>query len=403
MISSRLVRLARLNSLRPRDTVSHRALALTFGARFVDEVASGAWLVLTPVFRRTFGLSLVQVGLLTQVLTWAAVVVEPITASLIDVASRRPLMTFGATAIAASVTVMGASPSYGVLLVGFGIYALGSGPLAHTADVVVVESFPDAPERAFTRATFLDTTGAMLGPAIVAVATVAHISWRTVLVGLGVGCATYALAVGRTPLPAPPGRRADGWRMLTQAASGMRAAMRRPQVRRAVLVLLCFEVFEAAFVLKFIWLHDTLGLSEPAVAAWGAAEQVVDVVALVMLDRWLRARDAIGLLRRASAALAVLPALWVVAPGVWGRVLLGVPLAFGHTLIWPLAKSRSLVAAPELAGSVQAVTTLFPLLPLAIIEGAIAEMIGMGAAMALTAAVGATAMLAAAGRQGGSR
>jgi MFS family permease len=375
--------------------VAERAIGLAFTARFVDELASGAWLVLAPVFRRVFGLSLVQVGLLTQVLNWVALAVEPVTASLIDVASRRRLMAFGATAIAASMLVSGTSLSYGALLAGAAIFGMGSGPLAHTADVVVVQSFPRAPERAFTRATFLDTTGAMLGPALVAGAAALGLSWRVVLIGLGVAIVPYALAVSGTPYPAPPGRPVDGVGFVRAAVSGMRQALDHPTVRQAVLVLLCFEVFEAAFVLKYVWLHEVVGLSEAAVALWASAEQVVDLVALAVLDRWLRSVDGHRLLRAAAVTLVALPTLFVLAPGMWGRIAVGIPLTFAYAMVWPIAKSRSLVAAPELAGAIQAITTLFPLAPMALLEAWLAQAMGMGPAMALTAAAGAAGMLAA--------
>lgn len=393
MLTSRLVGLARLHRLGPDPAVDERAIGLAFTARFVDELTSGAWLVLAPVFRRVFGLSLVQVGLLSQVLAWVALLVEPVTASLIDVVSRRRLMAFGATAITGSMLISGTSPSYGALLIGAALFGMGSGPLAHTADVVVVQSFPRAPERAFTRATFLDTTGAMLGPALVAGAASFGVSWRIVLVGLGAVVALYAVAVARTQFPPPAERSAPGPGVLAGAVSAMRQALTRPAVRQAVLVLLCFEVFEAAFVLKYIWLHEAVGLSEASVAVWGAAEQLVDLVALVILDRWLRSIPGQRLLRAAAVALIALPAVWVLAPGIWGRILVGIPLAFAYALVWPLAKSRSLVAAPGLAGAVQAITTLFPLLPMALIEGWLAQAIGMGPAMALTAAAGAAGML----------
>lgn len=394
MLTSRLVGLARLRRLDPDPAVAERAIGLAFTARFVDELTGGAWLVLAPVFRSVFGLSLVQLGLLTQVLTWVALAVEPVTASLIDVASRRRLMAFGATAIAASMLVSGTSPSYGVLLAGAALFGMGSGPLAHTADVVVVQSFPRSPERAFTRATFLDTTGAMLGPALVAGAAALGLSWRVVLAGLGAVVALYALAVSRTAFPPPTGRAVEGPPPLRSAVSGMRQALARPAVRQAVLVLFCFDVFEAAFVLKYVWLHEAVGLSAAAVAVWGAVEQAVDLVALAVLDRWLRSVAGHRLLRGAAVALVALPALWVLAPGVWGRILVGIPLAFAFAMVWPIAKSRSLVAAPELAGAAQAITTLFPLVPMALLQAWLAQAIGMGPAMALTATAGAAAMLA---------
>lgn len=84
--------------------------------------------------------------MLAQVLNWVALAVEFVTASLIDIASRRRLMAFGATAIAGSMLVSGTSLSYGALLAGAAIFGMGSGPLAQTADVVVVQLFPRVPE-----------------------------------------------------------------------------------------------------------------------------------------------------------------------------------------------------------------------------------------------------------------
>ena len=62
------LRLLRLPREGRSPDVSDRALGLSFSGRFVDEVLAGAWSALTPTFRSHFGLSLVQLGLLDQVL-----------------------------------------------------------------------------------------------------------------------------------------------------------------------------------------------------------------------------------------------------------------------------------------------------------------------------------------------
>jgi MFS family permease len=404
--------------------VTDRAVGLVFTARFVDEVLSGAWVVLAPTFRAVFRLSLVQLGLLSQVCNWVALGVEPLSSAQIDLRPRRWLMLAGAVALAASVTLMGVAPGYGVLVVAFAVYGIGSGPLVLTADVLVVESFPKDPGRAYSRSTFLDTLGALVGPALVAVAAAAGVSWRVLLVGLGVGALGYAVAVGGTPFPLPPGlvggfmtggpgaaggpgrageagagagppaggEAGGDWRRLVANA---RTVVRDPNGRRWLLVLLCFDLFEAAFVLKYVWLHDSVGLSQPLVALWASVEQLVDLTALALLDRWLARRDAAWVFRAASAALLVLPAAWVAAPGVAGRVALGIPLAFAYTLLWPLAKSESLSAVPEMAGATQAIAALFPLLPLALLEAQLATALGIGVAMAATATAGAALMLVA--------
>jgi hypothetical protein len=129
------------------------------------------------------------------------------------------------------------------------------------------------------------------------------------------------------------------------------------------------------------------------VALWAVGEHVVGIAALLVLDRWLSERLPVRILQAATAVLVVLPAMWVAVPGVAGKILVGIPLAFATAVVWPLAKARSLTVAPELAGATQAVTTLYPILPLALLESWLASAVDTGPAMAVTAAVGAALML----------
>lgn len=392
MISRMFVRTTRLDRLARREDVDDRAVAIAFTARFVDELLSGAWTVLAPTFRRAFGLSLFQVGLLFQVVEWVALAIEPVAASTIDHSPRRRLIAGGAALITASVAVMAAAPTYAVLLLGFAVYGIGSGPLCHTADIVVLESFPDDGERAYSRSTMLDTLGGLLGPGIVSATLALGLSWRwalAVCVAVGV---LHTLAASQATYPAPPRQRDEGESVLRALVTGVKAAVAHAEIRRALLVLLAFDVFEAAFLLKYLWLHDDVGLSEAQVALWASLEQVIDVVALLALDRWLQERDAVRILRTSAIALSVLPAIWVAMPGLPLVIAVAIPLAFTRTLVWPLAKAQSLTVEPSLAGASQAVSTLTPLLPLALLVTWVADGIGLGAAMAGTAALGAGAM-----------
>lgn len=348
--------------------------------------------MLAPTFRRAFGLSLFQVGLLFQVVEWVALAIEPVAASTIDHSPRRRLIAGGAALITASVAVMAAAPTYAVLLLGFAVYGIGSGPLCHTADIVVLESFPDDGKRAYSRSTMLDTLGGLLGPGIVSATLALGLSWRwalAVCVAVGV---LHTLAASQATYPAPPRQRDEGESVLRALVTGVKAAVAHAEIRRALLVLLAFDVFEAAFLLKYLWLHDDVGLSEAQVALWAALEQVIDVVALLALDRWLQERDAVRILRTSALALSVLPAIWVAMPGLPLVIAVAIPLAFTRTLVWPLAKAQSLTVEPSLAGASQAVSTLTPLLPLALLVAWVADEIGLGVAMAGTAALGAGAM-----------
>ena len=388
----RFHRLVRLPCEGRTPAVSDRALGLSFSGRFVDEVLSGTWSALTPTFRHHFGLSLVQVGLLDQVLSWVALVVEPPASLLIDARSRRVLLTFGATCVGLSTLLMGLAPSYAAMLAAFAIYGLGSGPLTHTADVVNVEAYPDDPERVFGRATSLDTFGALLAPALVAATGWLHLDWRFLLSALGAGSLAYTWALGTTRFPAPS-RRHDEHPLLAELWANVRLAVGDHQARAWLLVLLAMDLFETASLLKYVFLVEHVGLSQPQAAVYGAAEQLVDLAALAWLDRRLERRGSSGVLGWAATATLVLYPAWVLVPGVAARLVLGVPLAFAWTMFWPIAKSRSLVSIPGRAGAVNAVTTLFVLLPLPITFSGLAQRLGLPNAMAATGIVGSIAVL----------
>jgi MFS family permease len=326
------------------------------------------------------------------VLSWVALVIEPPASLLIDVWSRRVLLAFGATCVGLSVLLMGLAPSYAVLLTAFAVYGLGSGPLAHTADVVNVEAYPDDPERAFGRATSLDTIGALLAPTLVAVTGWIGVGWQVLLVGLGASTLGYAWALVATRFP-PPAARNEEHHLMAELWANVRVVVRDDRARAWLLVLLAFDLFETASIFKYVFLVEHVGLSQPQAALYGAAEQVVDLVALVWLDRRLGRRGSNGVLPWAAVATLVLFPAWALAPGLAPRLLIGVPLAFAWTMFWPIAKARSLASIPGRAGAVNAVTTLFVLIPLPIAFSVFAEWIGLPRAMAATGALGSIAVL----------
>lgn len=287
---------------------------------------------------------------------------------------------------------MGLAPTYAALLSASAIYGLGSGPLAHTADVVNVEAYPDDPERAFGRATSLDTIGALLAPALVASTGWIGLDWRGLLAALGLGALAYAWALATTRFPPPP-TRGDGHHLVGELWRNIRLVMGGRGARAWLIVLLAIDVFETAALFKYVFLVEHVGLSQVQAALYGAAEQIVGLVALAWLDRHLKRHGSAGVLPGAAAATLVLFPAWVLAPGLAARMAIGVPLAFAWTMFWPIAKARSLTSIPNRAGAVNAVTTLFVLLPLPIVFGAVAEWVDLPTAKAITGGVGSLAVL----------
>jgi MFS family permease len=389
----RIPRFLRAGPIPRAEGVSRRVVTLSLGGRFTDEVLSGLPDVLMPTLQRTLGLRYSQVGVLALVLNYVASVVEPANGLLIDLWQRRWLMAWGAAVVGLAVIVMGLATSFFVLVLGFALYGLGSGPLAHTADAVLVEAHPSAPARIFARATSLDTIGAMLAPLLVAATLWGGLDWRWLLVGLGLGAFVYAALLASTNFPAPANREqaeASVWRT---ARTNLRLVLSSREAIAWLAFLLLHELFEAPLVLETIWLSEVVGLGQAQVGLYRALEMAIALAGLAWLDRWLVRATARRVLLIAIGALLVLYPSWVLVPGVWPRVALAVPLNFLGAAIWPVAKARSLTSVTGRPGTVTAVSSLFGFVPMALGVSLLAEATSLTTAM-LVVPVVALALMA---------
>lgn len=354
--------------------MSWRAVLLGFGGRFTDELLSGLPDVLMPALRAQFGLTYTQISFLDLALRYVAAAVEPGADLLIDVWQRRWLLAWGAAVVGLSVILLGLAPNYLFLMAAFAVYGLGSGPLAHTADVVLVEAHPRAPDRIFARATTLDTVGALLSPLIVTLALWANLSWRWLLVTLGSGSLVYAFVLLRTSFPAPAGAKTDDHEtLLSSLRQNLQVVLTSRDVWRWLLFLFVFELLETPSIFKTVWLNEHAGMSQTLVGVYRAFEMAIDLVSLLVLDRWLARRDAKHILQVANAALLVLIPMWLFTPGIWTRFLLALPLNFFFAVYWPIGRAQSLNSAPGRAGAVTAVSAVFGLVPLSLLFGLLAE------------------------------
>lgn len=349
-------------------------MLLGFGGRFADELLSGLPDVLMPALRVQFGLSYTQISFLDLALRYVAAVVEPGADLLIDVWQRRWLLAWGAAALGLSTILLGLAPNYLFLLTAFAVYGLGSGPLAHTADVVLVEAHTRAPDRIFARATMMDTVGALLSPLLVTLALWVGLPWRWLLVTLGAGSLIYGLMLLRTTFPAPAADHSDDpGTLLAGVRQNLRVVLTSRDVWRWLLFLFLFELLETPFIFKTVWLNEHVGLSQALVGVYRAFEMAIHLISLLILDRWLARQDAKRILQVANVALLLLIPLWLFTPGIWTRFLLALPLNFFFTVYWPLGRAQSLSSAPGRAGAVTAVNALFGLVPFSLLFGLLAE------------------------------
>ncbi|MFN2221324.1 MAG: MFS transporter [Chloroflexota bacterium] len=364
------------------DGVSDRVVGIALAARFMDELLSGLPTVLMPTIRAQLGLSYTQVSLLGLTMAYVSAFIEPVNGLLIDLWKRPWLMAWGAAGIGLGTMVMGLAPTMALLLLGFAIYGLASGPLAHTADVVLVESYPETPGRIYTRATALDTVGALLGPLAVTVTIWLGLEWRWLMVALGFSSLLYALLILRTRFPARRGHEQhDGQQFWRSLRGNLRAVLGNRGARRWLAFLFVLAILESPIQFTAIWLREQVGMSQALIGLYRTLEMAVGLVSLLYLDRWLSRRTYRRVLLIASVMLLFLYPAWLWLPGIWPRFILAIPISFLFAVFWPIGKAQSLAAVPGRGGTITAFQSLLGLVPLPLFFGLLAESIDLSRAM----------------------
>jgi predicted MFS family arabinose efflux permease len=372
----------KIESLPRAKGISNRLVAVAMGGRFTDELLSGLPLVLMPTLRSLFGLTYTQVSLLTLALNYVAAVIEPIAGLLIDIWKRRWLMAFGAAGVGIATVVMGVAPTFTILLLGFAIYGMASGPLAHTADVVLVEAYPKAPDRIFTRATLLDNFGALLSSLLVSITFILRLEWRWLMIALGLSSLIYAIIIFTTRFPPRQNESStDEARSGSAAWTNIRTVLTSKQALSWLLFLFVFGIAEAPYTFTTIWLREEVGMSQALIGLYIALQMGVGMVSLLFLDRWLARSTVRRIVIIACVGVLILFPIWLFAPSVPSRIALSLPLNFLFTVFWPIGKAQSLRSVPGLGGTTTAVHSLMSLVPLPLMFGLLAESTSLTSAM----------------------
>ena len=373
---------SRIESLPRKEGVGDRLVTVALGGRFTDELLSGLPVVLMPTLRAHFGLSYTQVSLLGLAMSYVGAVVEPIAGLLIDIWKRRWLMAFGAAGIGLATMVMGIAPTFLILILGFAIYGIASGPLAHTADVVLVDAYPETPDRIFTRATVLDTSGALLSSLLVSLTFILGLEWRWLMASLGFSAIIYALIILRTRFPV---RHDQGQESEVAGRprfwNNLRAVLSSKRALSWLAFMFVFAAAEAPFMFTTIWLREEVGMSQALIGLYKALEMAVAIISLIYLDRWLARTSFRRILLIACFGVLIMYPIWLFSPGVPLRFALSIPIGFLFTVFWPIGRAQSLRSVPGLGGTVTAVQSLIALVPLPLLFGLLAESTSLTSAM----------------------
>lgn len=362
-----------------------RAIALLLGVGFLDELAGVAY-PSAPAIQDGLGISYAAAALaLFTVPQLAATVVEPPLLVLASRAPRKPLVVLGLLVMGAALIGCGLADgpwALGALMIAVW---LGSGFGVTLSEATLLDADLTRQPQRMARWTLLGSLGDLCAPLLVAALSAAAFGWREGFFVVGAVVALYALLLARVRFPPPQAvdEDADDEEPTLRAAVGAALGNRRLLwwLLGAELCSLLDEVFVA---FGSLYLSTRYGASLAEIGVAMAAMMVGSVAGLVLLERRLAAgADADRLLRRASAACAVMVVVWLSAPSVWWSTAALVLLGASIAPQWPLATARAHRELPGQAAMVSAVGGLFtPLgIVLPLLVGLLADRVGLSVAL----------------------
>ena len=322
-------------------------------ARLADESAIFLPFGSLESFRADLGLTYAQAGAVLAAIAPGALA-GGVFAAAADRYSRRVISAGGAFGFALALALFAFGGSFAVLAAGAFLMGMASTAMVDAAEVALVDLAGEDLRRYLARSNLLATVGDLLGPALLAGAVVAGLSWRAAF-GVGaVAMTVYALALAGAPLPPPP--RVAGGDDECGSRPGLVAVLRDPAVWVLGAIGLLMVPFDEPLV------GFTVALLEQERGASPAAATVVafigisgGVLAFTVLARRLEAVDDRRLLIGSVAAMAggavtiaVVPVLAVVA-------VAGLVTAIGLSLAWLAVQHRSLLLRPGQVGTTKAV------------------------------------------------
>jgi len=374
-------------------------LAIEFLDEFVFGIREAGW----PLIRDDLDLSYAQIGILLSLPRLLGSVVEPPIGILGDVWKRRWLILSGGVVFVAALVLISASQNFLYLLVAFILFYPASGAFVNLSQATLMDSETDRHDQNMARWGFAGSLGVVLGAAVLGGAVLLGVGWRVLFLSSGVAT-VFVLVVARgMPLGGDSGIGQSG-AMAKDLKQGILDALRTlkkfPVLRWLVLLEFSDLMLDGLHGYLALYFVDVVGAA-PAnaamgVAVWTGVGLVGDVLLIPLLER---VRSLTYLRFSAAAELLLYPA-FLLAQGLWPKLVIVGVLGFANAGWYSVLKGKLYSSMPGQSGAVMAVgdvSALFGgLIPLGI--GIAARTWGLGAAMWLLLA-GPVALLVGIPRQ----
>ena len=332
------------------------ALAAVLLVRLADEAAVFLPFGTLESFRADLGLTYAQAGTVLAAIAPGAAAGGVFVAAA-DRYSRRVITAGGAFGFALSLAMFAMGASFAMLVLAGFVMGMASTAMVDGAEVALVDMVGDDLRRYLARSNLLATVGDLLGPALVAAAAVAGLSWRAAFGAGAFLMAIYALALAGAPLPPPAGDEEDGGSADGgKSRLGLAAVLHDPAVWAMGLIGLLMVPFDEPLVgFTIALLENDRGASAAAatlVAFLGICGGVLAFAVLarrfegVPDDRLLL--GSVAAMTAGAVAIALAPVLAVVA-------VAGLVTSVGLNLAWLAVQHRSLTLRPGQVGTTKAV------------------------------------------------
>lgn len=360
-------------------------LALLF-IEFIDEFFFGALESAWPLIRDDLSLTYLQIGLLLSVpRIWGSVAGVAL-GILGDVWKRRVLIIGGGLLFVASLLLVSGSVSFAMLMVGLLIFNPASGAFVGLSQATLMDHDTTRYEQNMARWTFAGASGVALGALALGGSLSLGLGWRELVLATAVVSGLTLLAALKLPLggSSSGGGSYPTLRELRSGLAGALNALKRLPVLRW-LVLLELANLMGDWLLSYLALYfvDVAGASKTqaalGVALWTGVGLLGDFLLIPLLERV----RGLTYLRYSALAEFALFVAFLLAPGLWPKMVIVALLGFGNAGWYSILQAQMYEEMPGKSGTVMAVNDVSSLVsglvPLGI--GLAARTWGLGAAM----------------------
>jgi MFS transporter, FSR family, fosmidomycin resistance protein len=351
---------------------------------FLDELVFGIREASMPLIRDSFGLSYVQLGLLTSIPALIASFIEPFIGLLGDGRHRRRLILLGGIFFVLELFCVAFANSYGLLLLAFIVIFPASGAFVSLSQASLMDYEPERHEQNMARWTLFGSIGVVLGPITLSAFLGAGMDWRNVYLFLAILSLSLLVAAWRyLPRHSENSEEAAPFSW-THLFKGAFESLRKPEVLRWVILLefgnLMMDVLLGFLALYFV---DVLNMSHIeaafAISVWSGVGLTGDFALVFLLEKF----DSLRYLRFTAFLQLVLFSAFLLFGDFYTKlVLLGI-LGFFNAGWYSILQGRLYSALPNQSGLVLTAGNLGGLLGsiFPVMIGFIAGQWGLGLAM----------------------